>query len=168
MRTRHVEQLFQDDPAGHSRRQVAFALLGVALLPPTTLFAQAPPPPPPPGRVVRHSALLPTSADVITAIRRRVDLSADNATALNDIVSASIDRQRGLLASFGIDPAYDLRDVRISGRDGRALLDELDDLVDTLETKADRILSARQYSVFRDIVRQEQAKQRDAIRDLIR
>lgn len=152
-----------------NRRHLVTSLCVATLMAPTLAAAQAPPPPPPgTRRAINSSAILPSAATVLSALRNRVELSSDEATELNRVLTNNFDRQRSLLASFGLDPAYDSPDTRLSGRDARDLLDELEDLVDSLATAADRILAGRQRSAFHDIVRQEQAKQRNAITALIR
>lgn len=134
------------------------------------VLAQAPPPPPRPRRIPIHeTSFLPTTSDVMYRLRSEVTMDREEALDLERIVSANLLRQRALLKSFGIDPDSELPpNFRLTRRDASDLNDALDDLMDAVEDDAEKVLSSRATSAFRNIVRSASKSRETAIDSLRR
>lgn len=148
-----------------SRRAIlkAIAIGGCLTVLSPALVAQAPPPPPPHRGSVKTSGFLPTSTDIMYALRKDVTLDRDEAVQLEQLIARTLAEQRRLLLTYGINADYERPDIRLSYRDAKQLNDDMDDLMDDTEDAADRILSATQMRAFKRLLRDEASARKRAI-----
>lgn len=155
----------------HNRRRALTALLSSTFLTILTpaAFGQPPPPPPPRrGAVVYRSTLLPSSSDFINRLQVNVDLSRNQAVAIERILSDSLSQQTQILKQFGINPNNDFQNVTLTSRDARELNKTLDKVIKTTEREADRVLSGGDMSEFSDLLREQASARRTAVNALRR
>lgn len=165
MRIRSVKGDDKQLPTRRARRDVLNAIVfGIAVTAVSpALMAQAPPPPPPPKGSVKTSGFLPTTTDIMYALRKKVTLDREEAVELEQLVATTLANQRRLLMTYGINADYERPDIRLSYRDAKQLNDDMDDVMEQSEDAADRILSRSQMSAYRDLLRREASARRNAI-----
>ncbi|MEM7613269.1 MAG: hypothetical protein AAF270_16410 [Pseudomonadota bacterium] len=167
MDTAHSESGVCHNAMFATRRRLIGQLIAACTLSAMSSAAMAQvPPPPPPGaghRSVGRSGFLPTSADIMRALRQRVDFDTDEALELERLLTNTLADQSRLLRSYGINPDYERPDVRLSRQDARELNDEMDAIMDQAEDDAGKFLPRTQMSALRDLLRRESSARRNAI-----
>lgn len=105
---------------------------------------------------------------MMNRLQVNVDLSRDQAVAIERILSGSLAQETRILKQFGIDPNNDFQNVTLTSREAQELNKSLDKVLKTTEAEADRLLSGGDMSELRDLLREHASARRIAVNSLRR